>query len=234
MKALTIVVFLITLSHSVTAQQLFAGIRFDASAMKWTFSDNYRVPLMYPFTDGDIKPLWGFQVSFPVEYRLNKWLGVQTELGFAKRGFALKLDGYDSGCNINSTAKTTFRYFDFPLLLKGYLSHGEKEFYLLAGSSFSKVRDGKIHVDVSVSCDGQSDSASDSEPLDLDDYPKTKTDFGLYGGLGYSKGDDRLRFFLEGRYFYGLKKQSEEGAEETIYNRGVMFSMGLMFGLLRK
>lgn len=216
------------------AQQLFLGARLDASAMKWTFSDNYRVPIEYPFSDGQVKPLWGFQASFPIEYRLNKWLGAQTEIGFAKRGFALKLTGDEQGCDISATAKTTFRYFDFPLLLKGYLSHGAKEFYLLAGPSYSKVRDGKIHVSATVSCSGDSESDSDSEPIDLDDYPKTHTDYGMYAGLGYSKGDNRLRFFLEGRYFHGLKKQSEEGAGETIYNRGVMLSMGFMFGLLRK
>lgn len=234
MKTLFLTTALAVLAAEAVTQQLYTGARFDASAMKWTFSDHYRVPVEYPFSDGSVKPLWGFQISFPVEYRLNKWLGFQTEIGFAKRGFALKLSGNEQGCDITSTAKTTFRYFDFPLLIKTYLTHGSKEFYLLAGPSYSKARDGKIHVSVSVNCGGDSDSDSDSEPLDLEDYPKTKSDFGLYGGLGYSKGDDRFRVFLEGRYFYGLKKQSEEGAEETIYNRGVMLSAGIMFGLLRK
>lgn len=216
------------------AQQLYFGARLDASAMKWTFGDNYYVPVEYPFSDGEIKSLWGFQASFPIEYRLNRWLGVQTEIGFAKRGFTLKLTGEEQGCDITATAKTTFRYYDFPLLLKGYLSQGEKELYLLAGPSYSKVRDGKIHVTATVNCGGDTDTDSDSEPLDLDDYPKTRTDYGIHAGLGYSKGSDRFRFFFEGRYFHGLKKQSEEGAEETIYNRGVMLSLGFMFGVLRK
>lgn len=221
------------LTASVSAQQLYAGIRFDESAMKWTFSDNYFVPVEYPFSSGSVATLWGFQASFPVEYRLNKWLGVHTEIGFAKRGFALKLKGNTSGCDVSSTAKTTFRYFDFPLLLKGYLLQGAKEFYVLAGPSFSKARDGKIHVHVKVNCNGESDSASDSESIELDDFPKAKSDYGIYAGLGYSKGNERMRFFLEGRYFHGLKKQSEEGAAENIYNRGVVFSLGFMFGLLR-
>lgn len=234
MKHFFLSALLAALPLFASTQQLYLGARFDASAMKWTFSDQYRVPVEYPFSDGNVRVLWGFQVSFPVEYRLNKWFGIQTEIGFAKRGFAIKLSGEEQGCTLSATAKSTFRYFDFPLLLKGYLSHGEKEFYVLAGPSFSKVRDGKIHVSVTATCDGESASDSDSEPLDLDDYPETKTDFGLYGGFGFSKGDDRLRFFLEGRYFYGLKKQSEEGAGENIYNRGIVFSAGIMFGLLRK
>lgn len=234
MKTLFLTTVLAALTVEAFTQQLNIGARFDASAMKWTFSDHYEVPIEYPFTDGSVKSLWGFQISLPVEYRLNNWFGFQTEIGFAKRGFALKLSGYEQGCDITATAKSTFRYFDFPLLLKTYLSHGAKEFYLLAGPSYSKVRDAKIHVSVTASCNGDSSSDSDSQALDLDDYPKTKTDFGLYGGLGYSKGDDRLRVFLEGRYYYGLKKQSEEGVDENIYNRGVMFSAGIMFRVLHK
>lgn len=179
MKTLFLTTALAVLAAEAVTQQLYTGARFDASAMKWTFSDQYRVPIEYPFTDGSVKPLWGFQVSFPVEYRLNKWLGFQTEIGFAKRGFALKLTGDEQGCDITATARTTFRYFDFPLLIKTYLTHGTKEFYLLAGPSYSKVRDGKIHVAVTVNCGGDSDSDSDSEPLDLEDYPKNKNRFRL-------------------------------------------------------
>ena len=234
MKAILFTVLFSCWAVFSSAQQLLLGGRFDATAMKWTFSDNYRVPLQDPFTSGEVKSLWGFQMGIPLELRLNKWLGIQTELGFAKRGFALKLKGYDSGCTIGATAKTIFRYFDFPILLKTYLAQGEKEFYLLAGPSWSKVRNGKIQVNVTVTCGTDSERDSDSEPLDLDDFPKAKTDFGLYAGLGFSKGDSRLRFFLEGRYYYGLKKQSDEGADETIYNRGVMFATGLMFSLFHR
>lgn len=235
MKTFFLTILLVaTMSTGASAQQLYLGARFDISAMKWTFSDNYRVPVEYPFHNGSLKPLWGIQVSFPVEYRLHKRLGIQTEIGFAKRGFAIKLKGSESGYEINATTRTVFKYFDFPLLLKGYLVTGEKEFYLLAGPSWSKARSGKIQVTVTVSGGGDSETESDSEPLDLDDFPKVKTDYGLYAGLGYSKGNERFRFFMEGRYYHGLKKQSEAGAEETIYNRGIMFSTGLMFGLFHK
>jgi len=188
---------------SLNAQNYSGGLRFDYSIDNWTFRSTN--PFERDFPGSAIKPLNSLTLNFPLQYKLNRCISLQTELGFARRGFSVHFSNFE----YSGSVAFRFRYINLPIYVRVFLKSGKKQIYILAGPSISRTIGATIKAIITPF---EGPVESDIESLDLDDFPRTRTDYGMNAGFGWVVKDKKtLGMFIETRYYYGMKRLSEIG-----------------------
>lgn len=83
-----------------------------------------------------------------------------------------------------------------------------------------------LETTVTVSSEGNSESTSETQELDFEEFGLNRNDAGLLAGAGIRFGG----LFFETRYTLGLSDlDTHQGSEAVMYNKGMVLSMGYFF-----
>lgn len=189
MKRLSVLIILscIFLSANLKAQSGFhAGIHAGYNVVGIFDPETYGAP------DYEYKPKYGFLVGAALGYDFVSFIGIQTELNYAKMGHDVKKD-YPSGESI--LREIDFDYIQIPLMAKVRLGGGDVRYYLLFGPQFSFLTKASIY----------STETAEVVTDAIENGNFKKNDFGLSLGTG---ADillvDNLFINAGLRFYYGL------------------------------
>ncbi|MEY3242704.1 MAG: hypothetical protein RIR11_4143 [Bacteroidota bacterium] len=165
------------------------------------------------------------------ELRANEGFAVQPEINYVQRNWQ-----YTQIINIPFILETKniqefkVQYLEIPFLLKAGFKLGPARFDLVGGPAFSWAMGGtKKETTINTSpITGGTDTQVATEDMDFEkDYKKT--DINVQGGAMLSFKVLESRFFIDGRYIYGLTPL-DNFDYVNIDNRGISLSAGLIFG----
>jgi Outer membrane protein beta-barrel domain len=165
------------------------------------------------------------------EFRINEGFAIQPEVNYVQRGdkktsvFTLPFIS-----NIETTNEVRINYLEIPVMLKGGFKVGPARLDLLAGPSLSLAMSGTDKTKIVTTNLITNTTSEDSYTNDLDfEQDIQKSDVNLQGGAMLSFALGGSRFFVDGRYIYGLTNLSKTD-EVEITNRGISLTAGLFFG----
>jgi Outer membrane protein beta-barrel domain len=165
------------------------------------------------------------------EIRANEGFAIQPEINYVQRNWQ-----YTQIINVPFILETKniqefkVQYVEIPLLLKAGFKLGPARFDLVGGPAFSWAIGGtKKETTINTSpITGGSDTQITKEDMDFENDYK-KTDLNVQGGAMLSFKVLESRFFIDGRYIYGLTPL-DNFDYVNIENRGISLSAGLIFG----
>ena len=165
------------------------------------------------------------------EIRINEGFAIQPELNYVQRNWKnTAVFTLPFITKIETTTKTQVQYVEVPLLLKGGFNLGPVRLDVLAGPSFSLAVKGKDDIAVTTTnlFNNTSTTTTNTQEHDLEqDYKKSDINAQAGAALSFQLGGSR--FFVDGRYIYGLTNLSNTDDVEFT-NRGVAITAGLLFG----
>jgi len=202
MKKFVLLALAFIITHGVYAQKV--GIRGGANLSTMTSSvgdsDDFKTSLV------------GFNAGLIYELKVIPMVFVQAELIYSQKGVYYEF--------LNGDYKNqTINYIEIPISAK--LKLGPTPLYIIAGPYFGYGLNGNTKTKI----------GSDETTLDIDWEKEFKrTDFGVNAGFGARFGLAPIAVFIEGRYGIGLSDiNNTNGSLETINNRALQFSAGLLF-----
>jgi len=204
MKKLLLLSIVFALSVGVYAQKF--GIRGGANLATMTGSAD-------GFND-DKTGLLGIHLGVVYEMKLIPMIFIQGEMLYSQKGIYYEIAG-------GNYSKTTINYIEVPI--SGKIKLGPTPLYIIAGPYFAYALSGKTKVKIG--------GVEASEDLKWKDAGIKRTDMGLNAGLGVRFGLGPIALFAEGRYGIGFADINDDGTNETIKNRNLQFSTGIMIGL---
>jgi hypothetical protein len=179
----------------------------------------------------------GLNAGLVFEYNPVKHFGIRAEALFTQKGYSYNVEANLDTSDIVTDISVNINYIEVPILLK--LNFGPA--YLAAGPYFGYALSGKQIATVTV--DGQelakelytnygqvpSNNIFKSGEFNGDNVQFSKTDIGLNIGFGVKF----LKFFVEGRYGYGLtniENYENMPAEDFKKNYTISLSAGMLLG----
>lgn len=173
----------------------------------------------------------GLIASILTEFRINDGFAIQPEIALAQRGWKnTSVLSIPLISNIETTESERINYAEIPLMMKAGFGIGPVRLDILAGPSFSLAISGKRTTTIKTTnlITNTTNEESDTDDLEFDqDYKKA--DLNLQGGAALSFRLGGTRFFVDGRYLYGVSNLSNSSDTE-ITSRGVAITGGLLFG----
>lgn len=173
--------------------------------------------------------LAGLALSIPVEFKVNKNLTVQTELGFLQKGFKSAQNIQIGGASVKSELKNYTNYAILPVMirfhtagrfLQAYANVGPSASYAVNATSKGTTTVGNTATDVSkdVSLDGTD-----------------RWSLGLQGGAGLKLKLGFVALVLDGRFLTDLKDSQGnfnlQGLKDNAFKtNGWVTSFGFVFG----
>ena len=161
------------------------------------------------------------------EFRFNSGFAIQPEVLYARRGSQFKVGSDD----FYIQQRTQINYVEIPILLKAGFAAGPVRLDVLAGPSWSYALDGEVTTKTQIPFLGTSESVDE---IDFDSNSDIKrTEWSAQAGVSLSAGIGNSRFFIDGRYLYGITNTSESDEANNQYeakNRGTALTAGLLFG----
>ena len=187
--------------------QLSFGIKGGINVSEFDFKSDLTT------NPAEIDSKTGYTLGAVLEIGLTENIYLQPEAMFIQKGSELSILNEDNQVNLN--------YLDIPILLKIKLINANLfNLNLLGGPTFGFALNGETE--------------QNGQTVDIrlgDDYKRF--DLGLTGGGGIGINLGSIGVFGDVRYLFGVNNIDE--VEDTeIKNKGLNFSVGLMFRLLGK
>lgn len=217
-KALFIALFC-TFSGSLIAQ-LSIGVRAGIGFNNWDVSG------LEEDNEIEFENYSSYVFAIPLEIGITKSFAIQPELSFTQKGTFVsqelgELGGIDFG-EVSSEYKVT--YIEIPVLAKVKVGSETAGLGIFAGPSFSYATKGEIIT----SFLGETETINIFEEAE-DGF--SRSDVNIQVGVSpYFKVGD-LQLFLDARYLLGVSDLETEEEDNSIKNRSLQLSLGLMFTL---
>lgn len=158
----------------------------------------------------------GFLVGLGVEFSLNKYLGVEMDILYSQKGCHSQVFRVDIP---EQTTHYSLNTVSLPLLLKIKLRPASSP-YVLTGWEFSYI----------LSHDSKVTRENMVEPYQFEQNLMEQTsnfDFGYILGGGFEIKIQRVTFFVEGRFYFGIKSiMSEAYPYESIKTKSEVLLFG--------
>lgn len=189
-------------------------------------------------------PLNGFQVAVPMQYHVNEWLGVQMDLSYIQKNYALRRTGFFEGIE----SEFTNSFLQIPLMahfsfggedLRGFMNLGGYAGYWLSsrvrGASADPFSPGSDLGD-----DEQWYRYTDvidlyryDERVPFDSRRDRRLELGLLAGVGMEyRVSAHYKVFAEARYNYSLTDLQKDYMINQIprYNNTFGVQLGVFYG----
>lgn len=202
--------------------QISYGPRVGINLAKWEVDSEDEI--------GDIKNRLGFLAGAVFEIRFNDNFAIQPEINFLQKGVKSEFSETDTIFgSFSGTSDIYINYLEVPVTLKVGKSFGVARVDLLAGPSLGYGLSGKSKSTYTFN------GATEKEEFDINfkDDEISRVDLGLQIGAAASFGlGESARLFVDGRYLLGFTNLIDSsGSNETIHNRGIAFSAGILIPL---
>lgn len=194
------------------------------------------------------QPSAGFQVSVPVQYHVNDWFGVQLDLSYIQKNYALKRTGFFEGVN----SEITNNFIQAPLMahfsfgteeIRGFLNLGGYVGYWTS-SRFQSTVPNPFSPDKELDDNDQIynyndlvDYYSHSGKVEFDSRRDRRVELGLVSGVGAEyRIDERFKVFAEARYYYSATDlQKDYMINQTPrYNNTIGLQAGVFYAIWSK
>ena len=218
--AILSICLILTYDLFAQSQRLKGGLAIGGVNSHWEFPSSATSP------DEDWTNAWGWHLAVPIEYSFNDHLALQGEITWSQKGTTLNMDWWEDDIFIMTKSKTLLNYVDLPLMLKVSTKPGKVQAFAYGGGYYGVALNAKMDINVTATWNGISESASESQDLDLEEIGASKRDAGwlLGGGLRFGQA------YLEARYMHGVHDiDTNEGPEAVIYNRYTVFTLGFFY-----
>jgi hypothetical protein len=165
-----------------------------------------------------------------VDYQITKNFGFQTGVDYARRGDIVRLSGNFLGFQFESENTTIINYMEVPVLAKFGAPLGPVRVDLLAGTSFGYAVSGKSKF---LDTFGGNSEEEEFDLFGEDEDAIKRTNITGQIGAVVTIPLGKASVFADGRYFHGFTDLStvEDAEAEPLTNRGVGFSVGILFKL---
>lgn len=203
--------------------QVSVGLRGGILSNKWNYSGDNVDSL-----NDIVKNRTGLVGGLVLEIRFNKGFAIQPEVNWSQKGTRSEISGSVPLLgNYSVMSRTRLNYVEVPILVKAGFGAGPVRFDLLGGPSFAYAVSGTYYNKSDffglVTEDKGSIKFDDPDFEDLE-----RNDLGLQFGAALSVGTANTKFFLDGRYLYGVKNQNSTNDDYKVYNRGSALSAGVL------
>ncbi|WP_166334547.1 porin family protein [Sphingobacterium chungjuense] len=189
-------------------------------------------------------PLNGFQVAIPMQYHVNDWFGVQLDLAYIQKNYALRRTGFFEGVE----NEITNSFIQAPLMahfsfggedLRGFLNLGGFAGYWAS----SRIRG--ANLDPFTPGSGWEDDEQlfhytqisglyrSNEGVEFDKQRDRRFEAGLLGGVGMEyRVSPHYKVFAEARYQYSLTDLQKNYMINQIprYNNTFGVQLGVLYG----
>ncbi|MCW3462858.1 porin family protein [Chitinophaga nivalis] len=187
----------------------------------------------------------GFVIGIPVRYHVNNWLAIQADPSYIQKNYEIKRTHFYDGIY----QRNTISYIQLPLMahfsfggkkLKGFLNAGGYAGYW-AGGRIKGVMANVFNSGPDIPAGEQiykylqfNQAYEYNEKYEFDSRRDRRIELGLVGGIGVEYLlADKFRFFVEGRYYYGLSDQQKNYMVNQIprYNDTYVLQAGCLFSV---
>ena len=177
----------------------------------------------------DIRSIVGASTAAVAEYAFGDNFALQTELGYIRKGFGLKLgtdvELFGVSLPVGVLAESRFDYLEMPLLAKGKFGSDNVKFYGYAGPAISYATGARL---VTRST-GLIELDLTNTKLDLDALGFERWDISAMGGAGVEFNAGFGKIFVDGRYTYGFSQLYDIPLlRDRVENRGLTVSAGIV------
>ncbi|PVH24596.1 porin family protein [Sphingobacterium corticibacter] len=189
-------------------------------------------------------PLNGFQVAIPMQYHINDWFGVQLDLAYVQKNYALRRTGFFEGVE----NEVTNSFIQAPLMahfsfggedLRGFLNLGGFAGYWAS----SRIRGASGDAFSADNDLGDNDQlyrfseifnlSSYDERVSFDSRRDRRLELGLLAGVGLEyRVSPQYKIFAEARYQYSLTDLQKNYMINQIprYNNTFGVQLGVLYG----
>lgn len=209
-RLFTLVILFDLIGHNLKAQnRLEIGIAGGYNKNYLHSSTGYRAFTTYEAESG-------FEIGLPILYHINDWFAMQIEPAYIQKNYQIKRTGFFEGIyqkNINN-------YIQLPIIaqfsfggkqLRGFLNMGGYAGYWTSGrvkGSAPNVFDNRPEIADNEEIDHflqVYQRYTYNEQYNFDSRRDRRIELGLLAGVGIQYLlQEKYRFFVEGRYYYGL------------------------------
>lgn len=209
------------------------------------YDQNYLLTNISNLAFTTYKPLGGYVMGIPLEYKLNPWMSVSSDPNLSQKNYQLARTGFFQGVYENFTNSyiqlPIYAHFTFgESKVKGFLNLGGYSAYWK--SSRVKGTEANIlnPVDTAYSTSnpssilGEQKGYSYREKYEFNKTRDRRFEFGWLLGIGLSYDLNRkYKFFLEGRLVQSLSDQQKKYMINQVprYNQTYGLSMGCLVRL---
>lgn len=174
-----------------------------------------------------------------INYRINNYFSIQTELNLLGKGFVLRSylstgGGFYADYNLN--------YISVPLSVSYEL--GKKlKYYGYAGLYFNYLNSATNNITITSTADPTGPSRFDESYDPTDDFNKKEMGFAVGAGLKIPLCNN-VKFFIDGRYESGLTRAVKKDLEieayrytsmiKDVYNKAFLISWGILYMIPEK
>ena len=171
----------------------------------------------------------GFEFALPFRYVIYPWLALQMEVQYIQKNYTWTRTGpYSDFANVNNN------FFNVPLMVNFSLGIEKIKVFVNAGAYLgywitSNVQGSMKEITADPFEPDKEYHSKYDETVDLDNS-YYRFDAGLLASLGLQMLSDRLTFFIEGRYCYGLTDMQSKNDYGLIIPR-INNTLDIRFGL---
>ncbi len=228
--------FSLLLSANAARAQLYAGLEAGWNRNETHTSTAYRTFTRY-------KPVNGFSIEMPVQYRFNNWLAIQTGISYIQKNYRLErtqfFDGiYEQYCNSYIQLSLMGRFFFGGQKLRGYFDAGGYAAYWAGGRTkgvtigvFSPLKNVPDNEQLYRYLDLNTPYSYD-EQYTFDSRRDRRLELGLATGAGISYSPcGKGIFFIEAHYYRAMTDQQKNYMIGQIprYNDTYALQVGYLF-----
>lgn len=158
----------------------------------------------------------GFLAGLGVEFSLNKYLGVEMDILYSQKGCHSQVFRVDIP---EQTKHYSLDTISLPLLIKIKLRPASSP-YILTGCEFSYILSHNLKFTI--------ENVVEPQQYDQNLMERTSNfDFGYILGGGFEIKIQRITFFVEGRFYFGIKNiMSEPYPVDSINTKSEMLLFG--------